>query len=389
MTDDIVIIGVGETPFGKLEGHDATQLQAWAALEAIQDAGISLQDVDGLINQNPYSTSQSMFALTLSEYLGISPTYASAVDVGGSVTVMTMLQQAAWAIQAGHCRYCLVLQGENMATARPPNSQGHVFHTEQGGDEFKKPFGVQGALIPYAMVARRYRDESGATDDDCGAVAVQMRRNAMRLTNRQTREPISMDDYRASPVLADPLRRLDCSLVSDGGIAFVLTSRAEADRLGVARERRVVMRSFAMQATHCSIASQPDLSTLSLPRVAKRAFDAAGIGIADMDVLLVHDAFTFSVLLQLEALGVCARGEAGALFARGDADISGRFPVNPHGGLLSQAHFGGGVHGIEAVRQLRGDASGRQVANARRALWCGNGGIFSVFGVMVLERGEA
>jgi acetyl-CoA acetyltransferase len=103
----------------------------------------------------------------------------------------------------------------------------------------------------------------------------------------------------------------------------------------------------------------------------------------------VHDAFSYSVLLQLEGLGLCAPGQAVRLFADGEAAPEGGTPVNPHGGLLSQAHFGGALHGVEAVRQLRGDATGRQVDGAERALWCANGGIFSVFGVMALSRVDA
>jgi acetyl-CoA acetyltransferase len=383
--NDIVIVGVGETPVGRLPGYGATQLQAWAALDAIEDAGITLKDIDGLINQDPYSVPQSMFALTLSEYLGIRPAYVSTCDVGGSVTVMAMLQTAVWAIRNGNCRYCLVMQGENMATSRPADSTGHVLHTHQGGEAFKEAFGVQGALIPYALVAQRYCHETGVSPDAFGAVAVQMRKNAMRLKNRQTKKPLSIEEYLASPLISDPLRRLDCSLVSDGAAAFIVTTRREARRTGA---RCVAIKSFDMQASHCSIVEQPDLSELTLPAVTQRALEKCGMGLDEMDLFLVHDAFTVSVLIQLEGIGLCGPGKAVELFERGDADPQGRTPVNPHGGLLSQAHFGGALHGVEAVRQLRGDAEGRQVNGARHALWCGNGGIFSVFGVMVLAKDD-
>ena len=380
-SEEIVIIGVGETPVGKLPRHGPTQLQAWAALEAVSDAGISLHEVDGLINQDPYSIPHSMFALALSEYLGIKPTYVSTCDVGGSVTVMSMLQTAAWAVMSGSCGICLVVQGENLATSRPAGSSGHVLHTHQGGDDFKEPFGVQGAVIPYALIAQRYCHETGVGPNEFADVAIQMRKNAMRLKNRQSTGLMSREDYMRSPLIADPLRKLDCSLVSDGAAAFLVTSRRTALRLGI---RGVVIKSFAMRATHCSIVQQPDISDLAVSSVASVALEDIGLGIADMDLFLVHDAFTISLLLQLEGIGLCKPGEAAQLFSRGDADIDAKHPVNPHGGLLSQAHFGGALHGVEAVRQLRQDALGRQVKNARHALWCGNGGIFSVFGVMIL-----
>lgn len=381
--DEIVVVGVGETALGKLPGYGPTQLQAWAALEAIEDSGLSLHDIDGLMNQDPYSVPESMFALTLSEYLGIRPTFSSTCDVGGSVTPMAMLQMAAWAIRAGKCNHCLVIQGENMATSRAAGSQGHVLHTRQGGDAFKEPFGVQGAIIPYALVAQRYCHETGVSPDDFGHVAVQMRRNAHRLRNRQPTKPLTMDDYLASPRIADPLRYADCSLVSDGAAAFVVSRRSTVRGL---RQPPVRLDAFEMQASHCSIAQQPDISELSLPSVAHKTLHGAGRQLSDFDLFLVHDAFSFSVLLQLEGLGVCPPGQAAQWFKEGRAEPQGDTPVNPHGGLLGHAHFGGALHGVEAVRQLRGDAEGRQVPNAGRALWCGNGGIFSTFGITLLSR---
>ena len=380
---EVAIIGVGETPVGKLPGHAPVQLQAWAALEAVRDAGVDLRSVDGVINQDPYSVPHSMFSLALLEYLGLKPTFTTTMNVGGSVTAMAMLNQAAIAIATGHCRYCLVVQGENMATSRPAGATGHVLHTRQGGDDFKEPFGVQGAPIAYAMMANRYCREFGATEVDFGAVAIQTRKHALLNPNRQTRAPITMDDYRASRFVAEPLRVLDCSLVSDGGGAFLLASRADAARLDV---QAVAIEAFAMQATHCAITEAPDFDALAGSAVSHRTYEQSALGPDNIDVVLVHDAFTFSVLVQLDMMGLCKPGEAGALVRSGDTALGGKWPLNPHGGLLSQAHFGGILHGIEAVRQLRGTAGARQVDGARHALWSGNGGIFSVFGNMIFGR---
>ena len=235
---EVAIVGIGETEVGRLPGHGPVQLQAMAAAAAARDAGIPLHDIDGVVNQDPYSEPYTMFALALSEYLGLRPSFCTSMNVGGTVTVQAMLMQAGFAIASGQCRSCLVVQGENMATSRPPGSQGHVLHTRQGGDDFKEPFGVQGALIPYAILANRYMHEFGATEDDFGAVAVSARAHAMRNPNRQTRRAITIEDHRASPLVCAPLRRLDCSLVSDGGGAFLLTTRTEAKRLekGVVHE---------------------------------------------------------------------------------------------------------------------------------------------------------
>jgi acetyl-CoA acetyltransferase len=381
--NDVCIVGVGETVVGKVPGYGSLQLQAWAARNAASHAGVALKEIDGLINQDPYSIPHSMFASSLAEYLGLAPTYLSTVDVGGSVTVMTMINSAALAIATGQSRYCLVAQGENMATGRPPGSQGHVLHTRQGADEFREPYGALGAPISYALLARRYKLEFGATEADFGAVAVQAREHAMLNPNRQTKRPLSMDEYIRSPMIADPLRRLDCSLVSDGGGALLLTTRKEARRRGL---KAVAIKSFAMKATHNDVANAPPLGSLCLPDVARRSYEGAGVSGKDVDVVLVHDAFTLSVLVQLEGLGLASPGESGAMVRSGDFGLSGRWPVNPHGGLLGQAHFGGILHSIEATRQLLGEAGARQLNNVRQALLCGNGGIFSSFGVMVLGR---
>lgn len=377
---DISIIGIGETTVGRLPGYGPVQLQAWAALEAIKDAGLGLADVDGVINQDPYSTPYSMFALALLEYLGIRPTFATSVNVGGSVTVMSMLHQAALAISSGHCRYCLVVQGENMATSRPKGSRGQVLHARQGGDDYKEPFGVQGAPVAYAMMANRYFHEYAVTEEDLGLIALQTRRHALLNPNRQTNAPLTMDEYRASRYVAEPLRVLDCSLVSDGAGAFLLSSRSDAARL---ERRDISIRSFAMKATHCSVVGAVDFAELGAASAAERCYTQAGVGPKDMDLVLVHDAFTFSVLVQLDALGFAKPGEAAHLVREGTTALGSRWPLNTHGGLLSQAHCGGIFHGIEAVRQLRGEAGARQVEGARHAIWCGNGGVFSVFGSMI------
>lgn len=378
--DDVAIIGIGETRVGRLPGYGAIQLQAWAAVEAARDAGVDLRDVDGIVNQDPYTIPHSMFSLALLEYLGLRPTFASTVDVGGSVTVMSMLHQAALAIASGHCRYCLVVQGENMATSRPAGVQGHVIHSRQGGDDYKEPFGVQGAPVAYSLMLSRYFEEFGATEDDLGLIAIQTRDHALLNENRQTKAALTLDEYRQGPYLAKPLRYYDCSLVSDGGGAFLLASRQEAARLGA---RPVFIKSFAMKATHCSIVEAVDFDRLGAASATQRAYAQASLGPEDIDLLLVHDAFTFSVLVQLDQLGLCKPGEAVQLVRSGQTRLGSRWPVNPHGGLLGQAHFGGILHGVEAVRQLRGQAGSRQVEGARHALWTGNGGIFSVFSNMI------
>jgi acetyl-CoA acetyltransferase len=294
-----------------------------------------------------------------------------------------MLQQAVWAIGAGHCRNVVCVFGENPLTGRPPGSHGFLLKNALGGEEWEEPYGVQGMVIPYALTAQRYMHDYGATIEDLGAVAVSARQHALLNDNAMMKKPITLEDHRASRVISSPLRLLDCSVVADGGGAVVLTSPEQSRRMGA---RSVRIRSMAMRGTHNSVALHPDLDKIGMSDAGKRCFESAGIDPADVDLAELHDAFTISVLLTLDALGISKPGEAGAFMRSGAGTLGGRCPVNTHGGLLSQGHVGGILHIVEAVRQLRRDAGRRQVEDARIALVSGNGGIFSICGAMLLER---
>lgn len=382
VSDEVVIVGVGETTVGKLPGYQSVQLQAWAVQNALADCGLRTTDVDGLINLDPYATPNSMFSSTLMEYLGIKPRFISTVDVGGTVTAMTMLQQAIWAIESGHCEVAACVYGENSLTGRSADMHGLNMKNLLGAEEWEEPFGVHGLLTPYALVAQRYRHLYDATDADFAEVALVTRRHALNNDNAQMRRPMTLDDYLASRLISSPLRLFDCCLISDGGGAVVLTTRGRAEKMGC---RYVRVRSMAMRATHNSIVQLPDIEDFGFAAAAQDAFDSAGFGANDTQVALLHDAFTISVLVTLEALGFCELGQAGRYMRDGHASMGGRCPVNPHGGLLSQAHIGGMLHITEAVHQLRGTAGRRQIPDARRAVVSGNGGVFSVCGVMTME----
>jgi acetyl-CoA acetyltransferase len=384
VTDNVAIVGVGETPVGKLPDLGSVQIQAQAVLRALEDAGLGLRDLDGLVNLDPYTQPNSMFAVTLAEYLGINPSFLSTVDVGGTVTAMTMLQQAVWALESGYCKTVACVYGENSKTGRPPAMQGLYMGNLMGGEEWEEPFGCQGMVIPYALLAQRYFEQFGAGEEDLAAVAMNVRRHAQLNPNAQRREPMTMEDYLGSRMISTPLRLFDCSLVSDGGGAVILTTRDRAMSLGVPP---VTISAIGVRATHNSVAQQPDIEDLGMAAAGRDAFAAAGLGPHDMDVLELHDAFTISVLVTLDALGYSRPGEAGALVRSGATGLGGRWPLNTHGGLLSQAHIGGILHVTEAVQQLRGRCGPRQVDGASRAIVSGNGGIFSVCGVMILQGG--
>lgn len=384
VSDKAVIIGLGETPVGKLPGLSSVQIQAMAVHDALRSCGLSIRDVDGLINLDPYTFPNSMFSLTLAEYLGLKPSFCETVDVGGTVTGMTMLQQAIWAIESGHCKTAVCVYGENSLTGRPAGAHGYWLKNLMGGEEWEEPFGLQGMVSMYALLAQRYFHDYGADESDLGAIAVSTREHALANPTAMMKKPMTLADHRESRTICSPLRLLDCSLVADGGGALVLTSAANARRLGA---RTVRMRSFAMRMTHNTVSQMPDIEELGMRDAGRDAFEAAGIGPEDLDMAQLHDAFTISALVTIDALGFCEPGGAGDYIRTGATAPGGKCPVNTHGGLLSHAHIGGMLHLVEAVRQLRGEAGRRQVPNARLALVSGNGGIFSICGVAILERG--
>jgi acetyl-CoA acetyltransferase len=343
---------------------------------------MTIADVDGFINLDPYVEPNSMFSSTVAEYLGIRTSYMSTVDVGGTVTVMTMLDQAARAIENGHCTVAVCVFGENMLTGHSAASHGLHLQNLVGGEEWEAPFGSQGMVIPYALVAQRYLDQYGATTSDLGAVAVTTRYHASLNPDARLRTPITLEDHKASRMISSPLRMLDCSLVSDGGGAVVVTTR---DRVRNERARHASIRSMAMRSTHNGAAQLPDIQEFGMRAAGESAYERAGLGPEDLDFAQLHDAFTVSVLITLEALGFCEPGGAGRAYAAGMTRLGGALPVNTHGGLLSQGHVGGMLHVVEAVRQLRGEAGDRQVPDAHLGLVSGNGGVFSVCGALILE----
>ena len=383
VTQDVVVVGIGETPVGKLPGMSPVEIQAWAVRNALKDCGLSVRELDGLINLPPYCIPNTGFATTLAEYLGAKLSYCATIDVGGTATAVTMFQQAAWAIESGDCEVVVCASGENMVTGRPKGRHGFILQNLAGGEEFEVPFGVPSMVSQYALVTQRYMHEFGTTQEDCGAVAIATRAHAVLNENAVMKRPLSMQEYLASPMISSPLRLLDCSIPADGAGAMVFMSRKRARRLGLAA---VGMRSMAVRLTHNTIIGMPELTDFSMGATAREVMESAGIGPGDLDVATVHDAFPISVILMLETFGFAARGQAGDYIRDGNMSLGGKCPLNTHGGCLSQGHFGGFLHPLEIVRQLRGSAGRRQVEGARLGLVAGNGGLFAFSGAMIFER---
>jgi len=380
---DIAIVGVGETQVGKVPGVSAIQFQAEAGLRALQDAGLDKAEVDGVFSFGPYSRPVGMHSSLVLEYMGIKPTFNAQVDVGGATTPMMAMFLAASAIAAGQCRVALCTFGENGLSVRTAGEHGRRPGALTGGEEFEEPFGCIGAVIPYAMIAQRHMHEYGTTSRQLGAVAVAARKHASLNPAAYLRQPITIEDHQASRMIATPFHLLDCSIFTDGGGAVVLTTRERARHL---RKPPISILGFGLKSTHKQIIQFPELRSLGLREAAHTAYLQAGVTPQDIDVAQIHDAFTISVIVAVEALGFCGEGEGGPYCAAGNLELGSKTPVNTHGGLLSFGHVGGIHHVTEAVKQLRGECDNRQVPGARLALVSGNGGFFSVCGVMILGR---
>ena len=386
MREGAVIVGIGETRVGKHPGRSALDLQCEAVRRALADARIDKARVDGVYALGSYIQPTQLHGLGVVEHLGLTPRLAEIVDVGGTVAFIAMIQNAMAAIDAGRLEIAVCVYGDNAATHRPPGTHGYVAQMTTGAEEFEEIFGSS-IVVSYALLARRYLDLHGLEPEEAFApIALTTRRHAMLNDNAAYRQPITVEDYRASPWIAEPFRRLDCSPVVDGAGAFVIVSRR------IARELHVTPVSYlgaGSQATHKIVSLTPDIPELGMAEAGRRAFAEAGLAPQDVDLLTVHDGFTASVSITVEALGFCGPGECGRFAAEGGLGFDGALPVNPHGGLLSQGHVGGMLHVLEAVRQLRGDSGARQVKDAEIAAVSGNGNIFSICGAMLLGKGLA
>ena len=388
MKESAVIVGIGETEVGKLPGRTALDLQCEAVRNALADACIDKSMVDGVYCLSSYIQPAQLHGLSVVEYLGLTPRFEENVDVGGTVAFIAMIQNALSAIDQGRMEVAVCVYGDNAATHRPPGTHGYVAQMLTGAEEFEETYGSS-IVVSYALLARRYLDLYGLEPEtEFAPIALTMRKHARLNDNAAYRKPITLEDYQASPWIAEPFRRLDCSPVVDGAGAFVIASRRVARGLKMDLPP-ISFLGAGTQATHKIVSQTPDIPELGMAAAGQRAFAEAGLKPSDVDLLTVHDGFTSSISITVEALGFCGPGECGRLAADEGLAFDGTLPVNPHGGLLSQGHVGGMLHVVEAVRQLRGQAGARQVADAEIAAVSGNGNIFSICGMMLLGKGLA
>jgi len=362
---------------GTLEPLD---MIARVSATALADAGLALRDVDGL-----FAGMQTEFLSTLSiaEYLGLRPRFSDNNRLGGS-SFLVHTQQAAMALEAGLCDVALIVYASNQRTA-----MGRLQTSVAGGwSATEAPYAARFPVSSYALCAARHMHEFGTTRTDLANVAVSARKWAQRNPEAFAREPLSVEDVLAAPMVSSPLGRHDCCLVTDGAAALVMV---RADRARHLRRKPVYLLSAASEHWHKQVSAMEDLCSTAASASGRRAFEAAGMTPSDIDVVQLYDAFTISTIMLLEDLGFCPKGEGGRFVSDGHIAPGGSLPVNTNGGGLSFAHPG--MYGlftlIEGTRQLRGEAGDRQVDNARTCLCQGSGGAFSSQVTNILATEEA
>jgi len=376
-----VVAGVATTDYPHHPGTTEFALHAVAAQRALDDAGLTWSDVDGLATVGFFP----MFAVQLAEYLGIQPHYLDETNIGGA-SFEVLVEHAAAAVETGRAEVVLITYGSVQLS-----QMGRSLGT---GGRTAPPSGPAAAdalwgntlVGNYALAAARHQHEFGTTSEQLAEIAVTMRDHASANPLAQYRDPITVDDVLASRLVADPLHVLDCCVISDGGAACVVTTEERARDLP--KPAAAVLGAAHAMTHHLNISQMPDLTVTAAAQSGPLAMQRAGITVDDVDVLEIYDSFTITVLLTLEDLGFCKKGDGGAFVEGGRLRWDGPLPTNTDGGGLSACHPGmrGMFLIVEAVRQLRGEATARQVPDVEIALCHGTGGMLSTGATLVLAK---
>jgi acetyl-CoA acetyltransferase len=382
-----VIVGVGLSDYPKAPHLDGVQHHVLAAQRAIGDSGIAKSEIDGYVNAGGGGGMMVDDAVTMAEYLRISHRYIDGTMTGGS-SFEFHVQHLASAIRDGACDTALVTYGSDQLS-RMGRSLGtggfqRAGQRVAGPVQYEVPYG-NSLVGSYAMHAQRHMHEFGTTSEQLAEIAVGVREYATLNPNAIYREPITADDVVNSRMVADPLHKLDCCAITDGGGAFIMTTAERARDLA---QPPVYVLGAAGAQTHWNVSQQPDFTSSAGAQAAPIAFGQAGLTHDDVDMLMFYDSFTITCLILLESLGFVPKGEGGPFVAEGQLKRGGKWPLNTDGGGLSSCHPG--MRGIfliiEAVRQLRGQGGEAQVPDCNVALAAGSGGWLSCIGVAILGK---
>jgi len=381
-----VICGIGLSDYPVAPDLDSRQHHALAFQRALADSGAKKTDIDGYMCAGG-GMDRTDDAVSMAEYFGIDHRFIDGTMVGGS-TFEFYVQHAAAAIREGLCDTVLMTYGSNLLS-----QQGRMLGTKgfygagqrvPGNLQYEAPYGnvLVGA---YAMAARRHMHEFGTTSEQLAEIAVAVRGHAALNPNALYRDPITVDDVVNSRMIADPLHKLDCCVISDGGGAVIMTT---AERARDLRQPPAYVLGAAGAMTHWNISQMGDFTQTAAAKSGPEAFRQAGVTPADIDTIQFYDSFTITALLMLEDLGFCPKGEGGRFVQGGTLSLGNKLPLNTDGGGLSSCHPG--MRGIflliEATRQLRGQGGEAQVPDCELALACGSGGWLSCIGTVILGK---
>ncbi|KRB67989.1 thiolase [Noviherbaspirillum sp. Root189] len=375
----VAIVGVGQAGIGDASGYTAMEILAQASARAVADAGMTMQDIDGIAT---CSSAATMWSMPVVEYLGLRPRFIHSTMLGGSSFIAHILP-AMQALVSGQCDAVLVCYGSNQKTG--------AFNRRGMAEAFRQvdPLAHEHPYSPilpasaYALAAQRHMHQYGTTRRHLAEVAVAARKWAQRNPEAVMRDDLSIEDVLGARMVSSPLTVRDCCLVTDGAGAFVMV---RADRAKDCPTVPAYVLGNATAVWNRQISSMHDLTVTAASQSGPAAFSMAGVTPADIDVVGLYDAFTINTILFLEDLGFCEKGEGGRFVEDGAIAPGGRLAVNTNGGGLSCVHPG--MYGvflvIEAVRQLRGECGERQVPGAELALAHGNGGTLSSQSTVIL-----
>ena len=376
----IAIVGVAESDYGRVPHMTEMQLHAQALQRALVDSGLRKEDIDGVFCS---SHTLGMPTVMLCEYLQLFPRYSDSTSIGGS-SFEAHLNHVVAAIRSGKCEVALISYASNQLSSRGRMIGTGTRPATIPEATYRSPYGntLVGA---YAMAARRHMYQYGTTSEQLAAIAVTTRMHASLNPLAMYRDVITVQDVLNSRMIVDPLHLLDCCVVSDGGGVILVTTEERARDL---KQPPIFVLGSSESHTHAQISQMPHLTVTAATTTAPRAFSEAGVTPGDIDMAMIYDSFTITVLLLLEDLGFCKKGEGGAFVQEGRISLGGQLPVNTDGGGFSSNHPG--MRGIfliiEATRQLRGQCGPRQVENAKLAVAHGSGGLLSSQATTILGR---
>ncbi len=374
--DKTAVVGVGQTAFTRDSGRSVLSLATEASLAALADAGLTVDDVDGIVR----CEQDTVTPYTLGAALGVNNLSFWGDTGPGGVAPCMMMGIAMGAVMSGQAKTVLAFRSLNGRSEARLGAAARTAGKEVVGgfgayDEFFQPYGLLTAGQTFALMARRHMLEYGTTPEQMGAVAMACREHAGLTPHAQMQsKSMTMDDYLASRMISTPLRLYDFCLESDGACAVVITSAERAKDLP---KPPVLIRAVAGGAPPdrrpgmmFPVVTRNDMTDLGGRRAAETLWKRAGVGPQEMDIAQLYDCFTISVILQLEAYGFCAKGEGGPFAASGAIRRGGALPINTGGGHLSEGYVHGMNHVVQAVRQLRGEAD-MQVPGAELSLVTG------------------